>query len=139
MSPKKSPRESSREKPESTMFVQLGDYLKHERELKSLTQNQVGEAIGLAGSRISAIETGKGNPGIENLGRWLETLGLGPAAFGWRFERFCSGKTLTPVQSEAHVKEIVRTTFGEVLQELSDLVRKREDPGEQGEQRERGR
>lgn len=141
MSTKKRKKKRRRKKPESTMFLRLGEYLKRERELKGLTQNEVGDAMGFVGSRISAIETGKGNPGIENLGRWLEALGLSPAAFGWRYERFCQGQTLEPMRSEAHLKEIVRSLLGEVLQELSGLVletgakkekHEKKEPGEQG-------
>jgi len=122
----KSKKRRDRKKPESTMFVRLGKYLKRERELKGLTQGQIEEAIGLAASRISAIEVRGGNPGLANLGRWLQAMEIGPASFGWRYERFCNDQPLAPLQSEAHVKDIVRGTLVEVLQELTDIARERE-------------
>lgn len=116
----------ARKKPESTMFVRLGKYLKRERELKGLTQGQIEEAIGLAASRISAIEVRGGHPGLANLGRWLQAMEIGPASFGWRYERFCNDQPLAPLQSEAQVKDIVRSTVVDVLQELTDIARERE-------------
>lgn len=105
------------------LFDRLGEYLKTERELAGLTQREVRKHVGIGASRISAVENGSGNPGVENLGRWLDALGLSPAAFGWRYELFRQDKPLLPLQSESSLEDILRPLVGKVLGEVANQLR----------------
>lgn len=105
------------------MFDRLGEYLRTERELAGLTQQTVRKRVGIGASRISAVENGSGNPGVENLGRWLDALGLSPAAFGWRYELFRQDKPLLPVQSESSLEDILRPLVGKILGEVANQLR----------------
>jgi transcriptional regulator with XRE-family HTH domain len=107
----------------ANLFDRLGDYLKTERELAHLTQRDVLEHVGLGASRISAVENGSGYPGVENLGRWLDAIGLSPAAFGWRYDLFVQGKPLPPLETETGLEDIVRPLLGKILQETADWLR----------------
>lgn len=105
------------------MFDRLGEYLKTERELAGLTQQEVRKRVGIGASRISAVENGSGNPGVENLGRWLDALGLSPAAFGWRYELFRQDKPLLPVESQSSLEDILRPLVGKILGEVANELR----------------
>lgn len=105
------------------LFDRLGEYLKTERELAGLTQKEVRKRVGIGASRISAVENGSGYPGVENLGRWLDALGLSPAAFGWRYELFRQDKPLLPLQSESSLEDILRPLVGKVLGEVANQLR----------------
>ena len=104
-------------------FDRLGEYLKTERELAGLTQKEVRERVGIGASRISAVENGSGYPGVENLGRWLDALGLTPSAFGLRYELYRQDKPLLPLQSESSLEDILRPLLGKVLGEVADKLR----------------
>lgn len=105
------------------MFDRLGEYLRTERELAGLTQQTVRKRVGIGASRISAVENGSGNPGVENLGRWLDALGLSPAAFGWRYELFRQDKPLLPVESQSSLEDILRPLVGKILGEVANQLR----------------
>jgi len=105
------------------MFDRLGEYLRTERELAGLTQQEVRKRVGIGASRISAVENGSGNPGVENLGRWLDALGLSPAAFGWRYELFRQDKPLLPVESQSSLEDILRPLVGKILGEVANELR----------------
>lgn len=107
----------------ANMFDRLGEYLKTERELAGLTQQEVRKRVGIGASRISAVENGSGNPGVENLGRWLDALGLSPAAFGWRYELFRQDKPLLPVESQSSLEDILRPLVGKILGEVANELR----------------
>lgn len=54
--------------------LEIGTNLKELREAKGLTQDQLGELIGLAKSAISRIEAGKWNFGIDTLNAFCIAL-----------------------------------------------------------------
>lgn len=54
--------------------VAIGARLKALRESKGLTQDQLGELVGLAKSAISRIEAGKWNFGIDTLNAFCVAL-----------------------------------------------------------------
>lgn len=115
--------ESQDDRRGTDMFDRLGEYLKTERELAGLTQQEVRKRVGIGASRISAVENGSGNPGVENLGRWLDALGLSPAAFGWRYELFRQDKPLLPVESQSSLEDILRPLVGKILGEVANELR----------------
>lgn len=112
-------------------FDKLGEYLKVERRLAGLTQQEVRQHVGIGASRISAIENGNGFPGVENLGRWLDALGLTPAVFGWRYDLFVQGKPLPPPEEENSLEDILRPLLARILRETADWLRESKSPAKE--------
>jgi len=54
----------------------IGKQIKERRRLLKITQTDLSELAGVSLRTIKAIETGDGNPTIENVNRILTPLGL---------------------------------------------------------------
>ncbi|EQB11682.1 helix-turn-helix domain-containing protein [Sphingobium lactosutens] len=58
----------------------LGQNVRHYRQLRGMTQEEVGLSIDMKRSYVSDLERGKRNPSVRALGRLAEALGVEPAA-----------------------------------------------------------
>ena len=56
--------------------IQIGSEIKKRRKLLKITQSDLAEISGISLRSLKEIETGKGNPTIEQLQKILNPLGL---------------------------------------------------------------
>lgn len=56
----------------------LGRNVRHYRQLRGMTQEQVGLSIDMERSYVSDLERGKRNPSVRAVGRLAEALGVEP-------------------------------------------------------------
>jgi len=57
-------------------LIDIGKAIKVRRKLLGLTQNELAEISGISVRSLKAVELGKGNPGISQLNRVLDALGM---------------------------------------------------------------
>lgn len=56
----------------------LGRNVRHYRQLRGMTQEEVGLSIDMERSYVSDLERGKRNPSVRAVGRLAEALGVQP-------------------------------------------------------------
>lgn len=56
----------------------LGRNVRHYRQLRGMTQEEVGLSIDMKRSYVSDLERGKRNPSVRAVGRLAEALGVQP-------------------------------------------------------------
>jgi transcriptional regulator with XRE-family HTH domain len=59
----------------STITEQVGQLIKETRKAKRLTQEELGEKLGIGKTTINRYESGKHNITVETLSRVLEAMG----------------------------------------------------------------
>lgn len=59
-----------------TKLEKIGSEIKKRRKLLGINQVSLAEIAGISLRSLKSIETGKGNPGIEQLTKVLDALGL---------------------------------------------------------------
>jgi len=57
-------------------LADIGKAMKTRRKLLKLTQDELAEISGISVRSLKAIELGKGNPGLLQLNKVLNTIGL---------------------------------------------------------------
>ena len=57
-------------------LIVIGKAIKIRRKLLGLTQDELAEISGISVRSLKAVELGKGNPGISQLNRVLDALGM---------------------------------------------------------------
>ena len=59
-----------------TKLEKIGSEIRKRRRLLGINQESLAEISGISLRSLKSIETGKGNPGIEQLTKVLDVLGL---------------------------------------------------------------
>lgn len=57
----------------------VGEAIRSERVRQNLTQEELGERIGVKRSQICKLERGKGSPTVSTIGKVFRALGIGTA------------------------------------------------------------
>jgi transcriptional regulator with XRE-family HTH domain len=71
----------------------VGERIRYFRKNRGLTQEQLGEKVGLPQSYVGAIERGEKNLSLETLERIIKALQLGPA------------EVFIPIKNKEHLKK----------------------------------
>jgi len=104
---------------------------------RGLQQKELSELSGVGRAAISRYESGKATPSLENLGRLLAALGVGPRDFAARLERLREDEEGVPASYRQGWRQRSKSGAGSSLRGaylLIDLVRGLEARPERAEE-----
>lgn len=106
----------------------IGRALALMRETSGLTQEQLGERMGITGASVSRLESRTGNPRASSIARYLDALGLGFSDLAVAMRQL-DGEMPPPVEvrePEEQYPELdeLAARGAEVFRDLADALRR---------------